>query len=122
MEWVDFFELTHKKVDSVVTTGIFHLIILNTGSGLLWYPISSTAVNGYWRVSEAGNVKIHVEGLYSKIHTINVKTVKKQTFHERSTNVPISNGNETKTFEFVPEFVLSKENISIFVQESRFLK
>jgi hypothetical protein len=35
-------------------------------------------------------------------------------FYKRSTNVPISNRNETKTFEFVPEFVLSKEIISIW--------
>ncbi len=37
----------------------------------------------------------------------NVKTVKEQTFHKRSTNV-------TKTFEFIPEFVLSKEIISFW--------
>ncbi len=37
-----------------------------------------------------------------------------QTFHKRSTNVPISNRNETKTFEFVPEFVLSKKISSIW--------
>ncbi len=43
-----------------------------------------------------------------------VKTVKEQTFHKRSTSVPISNRNETKTFEFVPEFVLSKEIISVW--------
>jgi hypothetical protein len=41
----------------------------------------------------------------------NVKTVKEQTFHKRPTNVPISNRNEAKTFEFVPEFVLSNEII-----------
>jgi hypothetical protein len=35
-------------------------------------------------------------------------------FHKRSTNVPISNRNETKTFGFTPEFVLSKEIISIW--------
>jgi hypothetical protein len=29
---------------------------------------------------------------------------KEQTFHKRSTNVPISNRNETKTFEFVRKF------------------
>jgi hypothetical protein len=34
-------------------------------------------------------------------------------FHKRSTNIPISNQNETKTFEFYPDFVLSKEIISI---------
>jgi hypothetical protein len=39
----------------------------------------------------------------------NVKTVKEQTFHKRSTNVPMSNRNETKTIEFVHEFVPSKE-------------
>ncbi len=32
----------------------------------------------------------------------------------KGTNIPISNRNETKTFEFVPEFVLSKEIISIW--------
>ncbi len=35
----------------------------------------------------------------------NVKTVKKQTFHKCTTNVPISSRNVTRTFEFVPEFV-----------------
>ncbi len=44
----------------------------------------------------------------------NVKTVKKQTFQKLSTKVPISNRNETITFEFVHEFVLSKELISIW--------
>jgi hypothetical protein len=39
-----------------------------------------------------------------------------QTFHKRSTNVPRSNRNETKTFEFVSEFVSKeiKEIISIW--------
>jgi hypothetical protein len=32
----------------------------------------------------------------------NVQTVNEQTFHKRSTNVPTSNRNETKTSEFVP--------------------
>ncbi len=32
----------------------------------------------------------------------NVKTVKEQTFHKRSTNVPTSNRNETKTSENLP--------------------
>jgi hypothetical protein len=41
----------------------------------------------------------------------NVKTVKKQTFHKRSTNVPTSNRNETKTSEFVSESAPSKEHI-----------
>ncbi len=44
----------------------------------------------------------------------NVKTVKEQTFHKRTRNVPRSKRNETKTFEFVPEFVSSKEIISIW--------
>jgi hypothetical protein len=44
----------------------------------------------------------------------NVKTVKEQTFHKRSTNVPIHNRNEAKTLDFVPELVLSKEIISIW--------
>ncbi len=43
-----------------------------------------------------------------------VKTVKERTFHKHSKNVPISIRNETKKFEFVPEFVLSKEIISIW--------
>ncbi len=35
MEWVDsFFESTRKKVNLVVNTRIFHLIILNRGSVL----------------------------------------------------------------------------------------
>jgi hypothetical protein len=38
-----------------------------------------------------------------------VKKVKEQTFQKLSTKVPISNRNETKTFEFVHEFVLSKQ-------------
>ncbi len=42
------------------------------------------------------------------------KTVKEQTFHKRSTNVPTSNRNKTKTSEFVPESALSKEIISIW--------
>ncbi len=33
-------------------------------------------------------------------------------FHKRYTNVTISNRNEIKTFELVPEFVLLKEIIS----------
>ncbi len=33
----------------------------------------------------------------------NVKTVKEQTFHKHSTNVPTSNRNETNTSELVPE-------------------
>ncbi len=37
-----------------------------------------------------------------------------QTFHKRSTNVPISNRNEIKTLGFFTEFVLSKEIISIW--------
>ncbi len=45
----------------------------------------------------------------------NVKTVQEQTLHKRSTIVPIANKNETKTFEFVPEFVLSKEITSIYI-------
>ncbi len=35
-----------------------------------------------------------------------------QTFHKRSTNVPMCNRNETKTIEIFPEFVLSKEILS----------
>jgi hypothetical protein len=31
------FELNRKKIDSVGTTGIFRLIILNTGSDHLWF-------------------------------------------------------------------------------------
>jgi hypothetical protein len=45
------------------------------------------------------------------INSMSGQTVKKQTFHKRSTNVPISNRNETQTVEFVPSFVLSKEII-----------
>ncbi len=41
----------------------------------------------------------------------NVKTVKEQTFHKHSTNVPTSNRNETKTSELVPESAPSKEHI-----------
>jgi hypothetical protein len=42
------------------------------------------------------------------------KTVKGQTFHKRSTNVPTSNRNETKTSEFAPESAPSIEHISIW--------
>ncbi len=49
----------------------------------------------------------------SKQLGLNVKTVKEQTFHKRSTNVPTSSKNETKTSEFVPETAPSKEHISI---------
>jgi hypothetical protein len=41
----------------------------------------------------------------------NVKTVKEQTFHKHSTNVPTSNRNETKTSDLVPESAPSKEHI-----------
>ncbi len=39
----------------------------------------------------------------------NVKTVKEQKFHYRSTNVPVSNRNEIKTFEFVPKIGLGEQ-------------
>ncbi len=42
----------------------------------------------------------------------NDKTVKKQTFHKHSTNVPTSNRNETK--KFAPKSAPSKEHISIW--------
>jgi hypothetical protein len=45
--------------------------------------------------------------------TCNVKTVKEQTFHKRSTNVPMSNRNETKKPLSSSEFVLSKVITSI---------
>jgi hypothetical protein len=48
----------------------------------------------------------------------NVKTVKEQTFQQRSSNVPISNRNETEKFEFIPEFVLLKEFISIWFMKA----
>ncbi len=44
----------------------------------------------------------------------NVKTVKEQTFHKRSANVPTSNRNESKTSEFVPQSAPSKEIIGRF--------
>jgi len=50
----------------------------------------------------------------SKVKTVKEQTFHKrstnvpQTFHKRSTNVPMSDWNEAKTFEFLPEIVLSK--------------
>ncbi len=50
----------------------------------------------------------------------NVITVTEQTFHKRSTNVPIYKRKETKSFEFGPEFFLSKEIISIWSRRADF--
>ncbi len=55
--------------------------------------------------------------LFSKIILLidsNVKTVKEQTFHKHSKSIPTSNGNETKTSEFVTESAPSKEHIFIW--------
>jgi hypothetical protein len=49
-----------------------------------------------------GDYVKHVQLQYQLV--CHVKTVKEKTFHKRSTNVPISKRNETKTFEFVPKF------------------
>ncbi len=51
----------------------------------------------------------------------NVITVKEQTFHKRSTNIPTSNRNETKMSESLfPNLPHRKSTFLFIVQETRF--
>jgi hypothetical protein len=76
-------------------------------------------VDFYWTVVQCTQRKLSALSLILSHYQNSKGTNVPQTFQKRSTNVPTSNRNETKTSEFVPESPIERVHFYL-LQESRF--